>query len=64
MAGDRFLVFPSRDDEGRHVLKISGDGIVERQKLLTVDDCLHYVKVFTEAAREIRQAEREKDAAR
>lgn len=58
MAADRFLVYPSRDKDGHHVLKVTGDGIPEREKPLTVDDCLRYAKVFTETALEIRAEER------
>lgn len=60
-----FLLFFSRDDEGRHVLKVQGSGIPLTERRLTVADCLRHAKSFTQAALEIMDEERlEKEDAR
>lgn len=48
-----FLLFVSRDDEGRHVIKVQGDGLPLTERQITLRDALYFAQMFTTAAVEI-----------
>jgi hypothetical protein len=52
-----FLLFVTRDEEGRHVIKVQGDGLPLTERRITVAECLRYVKQFAEAAIEMTRAD-------
>lgn len=48
-----FLLYPSRNEENKPVLKLQCGPLALTERPLTVADCLRYVKLFSEAAIEI-----------